>query len=182
MINLEMLIELTKGMWFKPISELKNIVYNGSEVEQSIDLTGAKECYSTNYNQTIEISGENPYSCNITGIYGQLIITSIYDKSGLVYSADVDRIEEEIRQDKSIVIPYTIDTIKSDIKHCLQAAENAIEEGDICEVAENIGQFQAYSYTLDMLLISENQGICNEFDEQYNKINNEYMRMRYPTT
>jgi hypothetical protein len=181
-IMLNTLIELTKGMWFKPISEFNDTVYNGAEIGKIIDLSGAEEFSSTNYNQTIEISGDHPYSCNVTEIYGQLIIYSVYDKSGLVYSADTDSIEEEIRKNKSIVIPYTIDYIKGSIKQCLQAAEKAIEENDICELAENIGQFQAYAHSLDMLLISENLGMCRDFDEQYGKINNEYMRMRYPTT
>ena len=49
----------------------------------------------------------------------------------------------------------TLDYIKRSIKQCLQAAEKAIEKNDICELAENIGQFQAYAHSLDILLISD---------------------------
>lgn len=45
---LNTLIELTKGMWFKPISEFNDTVYNGAEVGKIIDLSGAKEFSSTN--------------------------------------------------------------------------------------------------------------------------------------
>ena len=176
---LEMLKELTKGMWFSGMENFSEYVYNAEEITSHINMENCVEFGTYNGQELLIYSDDGDgkrvhYSCTITEHWGKIVLENAYDKTGKVYQADVDAIEEHIRQDKSIVIPYTINYIK---KECIQREldvlenyENGNTTRDVYKISEIYGKVEAYSEVLDMLLISEDRPVCSEYDSRIGKV------------
>lgn len=176
---LEMLKELTKGTWFSGMENFSEYVYNAEEIKAHINMENCIEFGTYNGQELLIYADDGDgkrvrYSCTMTAMYGKVVLENAYDKTGKVYQADVDAIEEQIRQDKSIVIPYTIKYIKENcIQHELDVLENYPNDNtvtDLYKISEIYGKVCAYSEVLDMLLISEDRPICSEFDSRIGKL------------
>ena len=169
------LMELCANMWRKPINEFGDTIYNASEIPTfNCDSFG-----SNNGQELLMYCGSQIIcSCSTTTSFGQLVITHVYSKDGLVYKADVDRIYNEIKSNHSIVINYTIDELKEQIRTSLELAEDALANNDIIEASLRIGEVRAYHYSLDMVLISEGMNMSTDFDNQIITVDNRLNAMR----
>lgn len=96
-----MLNELTKGMWFEPMSKFSQIVYNADEIIPLIDYDDCVE-FGTNNGQELliydEVNGRKHirYSCSMTTIFNELVLTDVWDNNGQVYECDYDAIYDEL--------------------------------------------------------------------------------------
>ena len=93
---LNMLLSLTKNMWFKPMSEFDSSFYNAEEIKQAITLENCIE-FGTNNGQELLIyaldesnSKYIKYSCCYTTLYDIPFITDIFSKEGKHYTLDRD--------------------------------------------------------------------------------------------
>ena len=101
MVN--MLYDLTQSMWFEPIDKFSEVVYNADEIIPVIDLDDCVE-FGTNNGQELliydEVNGRKhiKYSCSMTTIFDELVITDVWDKNGQVYECDYDAIYDELAE------------------------------------------------------------------------------------
>lgn len=97
------LYELTKGMWFEPMDKFSDVVYNADEIIPVIDYDECVE-FGTNNGQELliydEVNGRKHirYSCSMTTIFDELVLTNVWDKSGQLYECDYDAIYDELAE------------------------------------------------------------------------------------
>ena len=96
------LLYLTQNMWFEPIDKFSDVIYNGAEIMNSVDLSDCVE-FGTNNGQEILIYDTTSdgrkhikYSCSTTTMFDELVITDVWDDSGCVYECDWDAIWDEL--------------------------------------------------------------------------------------
>ena len=108
------LVSLTKGMWFEPMSKFKSIVYNADEIIPKIDFNSCVE-FGTNNGQELIIYDKQDgrkhirYSCSMTTMFDELVITDVWDKSGCVYECDWDAIFDELAEKNNYNINEALD-------------------------------------------------------------------------
>ena len=101
MVN--MLYDLTQNMWFEPMNKFSDIVYNADEIIPVIDFDDCVE-FGTNNGQELliydEVNGRKhiKYSCSMTTIFDELVITDVWDENGQVYECDYDAIYDELAE------------------------------------------------------------------------------------
>ena len=93
---LQMLSELTKGWFFKPMEKFKDYFINASEVLEKINVSDCVEFGSTN-NQTFNIYDISDsrkhikYSCCFTTLFDFPVVQNVYDINGkLLYEYDFE--------------------------------------------------------------------------------------------
>lgn len=89
---LQMLAELTKGWFFRPMSDFTKLVLNGEEVLKAIDTTGCVEFGTFNGQQLIiyDLSADGRkhirYSCTMTTFYDYIVLEDAYSQNGNEYT------------------------------------------------------------------------------------------------
>lgn len=106
---LEMLRELTASMWFEPMQNFAQLVYNAAEILPVIEAEKCVE-FGTINGQELLIYEIDPadnrkrikYSCSITHIYGKLVLQNVYSADGELYEYDFDRIYDELSKEEKL--------------------------------------------------------------------------------
>jgi len=86
----------------KSIDELSSVYHNGQEVAETIDLSSCVSFWPYNSQETliydlVDIERKHiKYSCNVTEICNKPVILSIYDKDGMVYESNYNKLYDEI--------------------------------------------------------------------------------------
>ena len=125
-----MLNELTKGMWFEPMSKFSQIVYNADEIIPLIDYDDCVE-FGTNNGQELlifdEVNGRKHirYSCSMTTIFDELVLQNVWDKNGQVYEYDFDAIYDELAKKHNFN-----GSVKASRKSASKKAIKASEDSD----------------------------------------------------
>ena len=89
---LQMLVELTQGCFFRPMSEFKQYILNGEEVLKAINTDNCVE-FGTFNGQEMFIYGLTAngrkyicYSCTLTKFYNYLVLENAYSTNGNEYT------------------------------------------------------------------------------------------------
>lgn len=101
---LELLRALTANMWFEPMENFEQLVYNAAEILPVIEAEKCVE-FGTNNGQELLIYEIDPadnrkrikYSCSITHIFGKLILQNVYSRDGKLYEYDFDKVYDELK-------------------------------------------------------------------------------------
>ena len=131
---LNMLLSLTKNMWFKPMSEFDSSFYNADEIKQAITLENCIE-FGTNNGQELLIyaldesnSKYIKYSCCYTTLYDIPFITDIFSKEGKHYTLDRDRAEIEASAFNAVRCSKATQTAVEEAEKALDNAAKALDD------------------------------------------------------
>ena len=101
-------LELTKGTWFAPMSEFSDIVYNADEIIPVIDYDSCVEFGTFNGQELLIydiVDGRKHirYSCSMKTIFDKLILTDVWDSTGIIYKCDYDSLWNNLEGHKDSV-------------------------------------------------------------------------------
>lgn len=88
---LQMLVELTKGWFFLPMSDFTKLILNGEEVLKAIDVIGCVEFGTFNGQQLIIYESADGrkhirYSCTMTTFYDYIVLEDAFSQNGNEYT------------------------------------------------------------------------------------------------
>ena len=97
------LLYLTHNMWFEPMSKFSQIIYNADEIIPLIDFEECVEFGTLNGQELLiyDMHGDRKhikYSCSMTTMFDQIVLTDVWDENGQVYACDWDAIWDELAE------------------------------------------------------------------------------------
>lgn len=179
---LEMLLNLTENQCTCKPEQLAEVIYNGAEVAEAIDLSDCVEVFKANSQEILIYGiGEDSrkyvkYSCSVTEIYDQLVISSVWGRDEEVYHYDYDKIYNSMQNDGDFMRKYMLDYTYREALNSLDCAENSLDEMHYGELKAHsdykfyMGCF--YTYREMVWVLDEDKGIQldTETDERIDKV------------
>lgn len=97
------LLYLTHNMWFEPMSKFSQTIYNADEIIPLIDFEECVEFGTLNGQELLiyDMHGDRKhikYSCSMTIMFDEIVLTDVWDENGQIYACDWDAIWDELAE------------------------------------------------------------------------------------
>lgn len=97
------LLSLAHGMWFEPMDKFSQVIYNADEIIPLIDFDQCVEFGTLNGQELLiyDMHGDRKhirYSCSMTTMFDEIVLTDVWDENGQVYACDYDAIWDELAE------------------------------------------------------------------------------------
>ena len=177
------LLYLTHNMWFEPMSKFSQTIYNADEIIPLIDFDECVE-FGTLNGQTLliyDMHGDRKhikYSCSMTTMFDQIVLTDVWDENGQIYACDWDAIWDELAKKNNWNGEFDMD-VEASIKRRKNKVTAAVDGGsvtlkgmntDVIPVADFGCYWGSLRGALEDVFVYDALGDIEPDDEYYDEI------------